>query len=185
MVYTYLLSSTASLRKDASPPDPESYYLSEGTYLSLRNTLFQNETLILRTLSYTMHVSLPHPLALTYLQTLSVLPSPPTPRSRALATRAIAHLNTALFSPQLLCLTHQPNALAVAAIYLSAREVGVKLPGVEWWEVFDVDREALGFLVVGLGSVERWVERERENWSGERSRALLTIEGVEKALSEG
>lgn len=27
----------------------------------------------------------------------------------------------------------------------------------EWWEVFDVDREDLGFLVVGMRSLEGWV----------------------------
>ena len=72
----------------------------------------------------------------------------------AIARRAIAHLNTALLSPQFLYLTHQPYALATAAIYLAAREVGVKLPGNEWWEVFDVDREELGFLVVAMMSMQ-------------------------------
>lgn len=54
--------------------------------------------------------------------------------------------------------THQPNALAVAALYLAAREVDVKLPVDEWWEVFDVDREELGFLVVAMRSVEGWAK---------------------------
>lgn len=69
----------------------------------------------------------------------------------------VRHLNGALLSPQLLYLTHQPNALAVAAIYLAARENDVKLPEGEWWEVFDVEREELGFLVVGMRSLEGWV----------------------------
>ena len=61
-------------------------------------------------------------------------------------------------------MTHQPVALAVAAIYLAAREVGVKLPSGEWWEVFDVDREDLGFLVVALKSCEGWIKAESEKW---------------------
>ena len=55
-------------------------------------------------------------------------------------------------------LTHQPNALAVAAIYLAAREEGVKLVDGNWWEVFDVEREDLGFLVLGMGSLTGFVE---------------------------
>jgi hypothetical protein len=73
-------------------------------------------------------------------------------------------LNAALFSPQLLYLTHQPNSLAVAAIYLAARETGAKLVDCEWWEVFDVEREELGFLVVAMRSMESFARAEEEKW---------------------
>lgn len=89
----------------------------------------------------------------------------PSPESKALTRRTLAHLNTALFSPQLLYLTHQPYTLAVAAIYLAARETGVKLTEWDWWEIFDVDREDLGFLVVGLQSCEAWISAEKEKWA--------------------
>ena len=170
-VYAYLLSPTSPLRQPSEGstgqerPDAESYYLSEGSYHSARATLLQTESILLRSISFITQVTLPHHIALTYLQTLSVLPPSPTAKSSALAARTLAHLNTALFSPQLLYLTHQPPTLAVAAIYLAAREVGVKLPSTEWWEVFDVDRETLGFLVVGLRSCEGWVQSEKEIWS--------------------
>jgi len=182
-VYAYLLSPSSSIR-EASPtaakPDPESYYLSEGAYHTARDTLLQTESVLLRAISYETLVILPHHLALTYLQTLGVLPPIPTEESTALASRTLALLNTALLSPQLLYLTHQPASLAVAAIYLAAREVGVKLPKVEWWEVFDVDREELGFLVVGLGSCEGWIREERERWAGER--CPLDLEGLEAEI---
>ena len=170
-VYTYLLSPTSPLRQPfmgtagKEEPDAESYYLSEGAYTSAKATLLQTESIVLRSISFMTQVTLPHHIALTYLQTLSVLPPNPTAESSALAARTLAHLNTALFSQQLLYITHQPHALAVAAIYLAAREVGVKLPGVEWWEVFDVDRETLGFLVVALGSCEGWIQSEKEKWT--------------------
>ena len=185
-VYTYLLSSTSPLRQrsegttGAEKPDPESYYLSEGSYHSARATLLQTESILLRSISFMTQVTLPHHIALTYLQTLGVLPPDPTAKSSALATRTLAHLNTALFSPQLLYLTHQPPALAVAAIYLAAREVEVKLPNVEWWEVFDVDRETLGFLVVGLGSCEGWIRNEKEKWT-ERG-CPLTLNELEEEI---
>ena len=77
-------------------------------------------------------------------------------------------------------MTHQPPALAVAAIYLAAREVGVKLPNTEWWEVFDVDRETLGFLVVGLGSCEGWIQDEKEKWT--ETSCPLTLDELEQEI---
>lgn len=47
------------------------------------------------------------------------------------------------------------------------------LPDVEWWEVFDVDREELGFLVVALTSVEGFAAQEREVWA--RRKVPLTV----------
>lgn len=185
-VYAYLLSPTSPLRQSfgsttgTEKPDTETYYLSEGSYHSARATLLQTESILLRSISFNTQVTLPHHIALTYLQTLGVLPPNPTAKSSALAARTLAHLNTALFSPQLLYLTHQPPALAVAAIYLAAREVGVKLPNMEWWEVFDVDRETLGFLVVGLRSCEGWIRSEKEKWT-EKS-CPLTLDELEQEI---
>ncbi|CAF9938536.1 MAG: hypothetical protein ALECFALPRED_007720 [Alectoria fallacina] len=183
-VYAYLLSPTSPLRQPLEgtagkeKPDAESYCLSEGSYQAARATLLQTESIILRAISFITQVTLPHHVALTYLQTLGVLPPSPTEKSSALAARTLAHLNTALFSPQLLYLTHQPPALAVAAIYLAAREVEVKLPSTEWWEVFDVDRETLGFLVVGLGSCEGWIQSEKEKWT--ETSCPLTLDELEE-----
>jgi cyclin L len=77
-------------------------------------------------------------------------------------------------------LTHQPPQLATAAIYLAAREVGIKLPEVEWWEVFDTDREELGFLCVAMLSVEGFAQKEKEKWSGRRE--LMGVEDVEREM---
>lgn len=143
----------------------------------------QLESVLLRSISFTTTVILPHRLALTYLQTLGALPSRPSASSSALAKRTLAHLNTALLSPQLLYLTHQPATLAVASIYLAAREIGVSLSTCEWWEVFDVDREELGFLVVGLRSCSGWIENEKQKWMA--NRCPLTIEEIEIELRRG
>lgn len=148
------------------PPiqDAESYYLSEGSYHSARAVLLQTESIVLRTVAFGVKIVIPHHLALTYLQTLGVIPTAPSSKSRALAARTLGYLNLSLFSPQHLYVTNQPTALAVAAIYLASREVGVKLPSIEWWEIFDVDREDLGFLVVALRSCEAWIKAEGEKW---------------------
>jgi cyclin L len=121
--------------------------------------MLRTESMILRILGFNTHVAIPHTIALTYLQTMSAT-------SAALAKRVFEHLNASLLSPQLLYLTHQPNALAVAAIYLAAREVGVKLVDGDWWEIFDVDREDLGFLVVGMKSMDGFAKAEKGKWAG-------------------
>lgn len=164
-VYGYLTSKASFLAfinpsgNNGQTPDSSEYIVSEGTYEKERQRLFVCESAILAGLGFDIHVALPYGLALTYLQALGAS----TP---SLCRRVFEHLNGALLSPQLLYLTHQPNALAAAAIYLAAREIEVKLVSQNWWEVFDVDREDLGFLVLALGSLENFAAAEREKWEG-------------------
>ncbi|CAJ2513641.1 Uu.00g017600.m01.CDS01 [Anthostomella pinea] len=165
-VYAYLLSPSSLLFQAASPsptpsppkPDPSTYYLTETAYASFHTRILSLEARILYALGFDTHVALPHPLVVTYLQTLDFLGQP----RAEVARRAVAHLNAALLSPQLLYLTHQPHAIAVAAVYNVARDAKAKMPECAWWEVFDVDREELGFLVVAMRSLEGWARRQRE-----------------------
>ncbi|KAF4988701.1 hypothetical protein FDECE_14957 [Fusarium decemcellulare] len=160
-VYAYLLSDNSAFVRshDATKNDPKSYYMTEADYHSFQTRLLAIEARILYTLSFDTRVSLPHPLAITYLQTLDFLAQP----IPSISLRTIQYLNTALLSPQMLYLTHQPHALATAAIYNAARDLGAKMPECEWWEVFDVDREELGFLVVGMRSVENYLHKQKED----------------------
>ena len=137
----------------------------------------KTEAQILRKLGFQIHAATPYTLCINYLQALDVLGKT---RGNEVARRAFAHLNTALLSPQLLYLTDQPSSLATAAIYLAAREVGIKLPGVEWWEVFDVDREELGFLVVAMLSMEGFALEEQRKWGAKR--IPMTVDEVEGEL---
>lgn len=82
----------------------------------------------------------------------------------------------------MLYLTQQPASLAVAAIYLAARQVEVKLSSTEWWEVFDVDREELGFLVVGLVSCEEWIGNEKNIWK--ETGCPLTVEQLDVEIKK-
>jgi hypothetical protein len=157
--------------------DALKYYVSEGTYERRRATLFTTEQRILRTLGFNVQVQLPYTLCITYMQALDIFSHP---RASELAKRAVAHLNTALLSPQCLYLTHQPPALATASIYLAARETGIKMPECEWWEVFDTDREELGFLCVGMLSLEGFVREEAKRWAGRK--VPMSVEGVEREI---
>ncbi|RMZ80510.1 hypothetical protein DV737_g2901, partial [Chaetothyriales sp. CBS 132003] len=160
--YAYLLCEKASpLRfirvQDDHPthPEPSNYFVSEGSYERERLKIFQYEAALLAGIGYDVHTALPYALALTYITALGG-------SSQKLCARVFEHLNSALLSPQLLYLTHQPNVIAVAAIYLAANEVGVKfVESVNWWEVFDVDRESLGFCVLALASLKGFAESEK------------------------
>lgn len=158
---------------------PEDCFLSEGSYHAARKVLIKTEAQILRTLGYQTHVALPFTLCINYLQALDAFKDQ---HAQALARRAFAHLNTALLSPQLLYLTYQPPALATAAIYLAAKEVEVKLPGDEWWEVFDLDREELGFLVVAMMSMAGFAEEEAVKWG--KRKVPLTADEVQSEVEK-
>ncbi|KAI1179395.1 cyclin [Nemania sp. FL0916] len=193
-VYAYLLSPASPLFR-TPPPDPgaeskadtdaSNYYLSETVYSKFQARILRIEALILRALSFDTHVALPHALAITYLQALDFsFRDGESGRTRA-AHHVIAYLNTALLSPQLLYLTHQPNALAVAAIYSAARDrdVAAKMPECAWWEVFDVDREELGFLVVGMRSLEGLVRKLRDDVEGFTRNGMITRKDVDVEMA--
>ncbi|KAK3294039.1 cyclin-like protein [Chaetomium fimeti] len=176
-VYAYLLSPTTTslFHTPTTPPPPNTpaaHYRSETAYQAFHTRLLTLEARALHALAFDTHVALPHALAVTYLQALDFL-GLVGKKKEALGARAVAYLNTALLSPQMLYLTSQPHALAVAAVYNAARDAGAKMPECEWWEVFDVDREELGFLVVGMRSVEGW---------GGRIRGELRGMGVERGM---
>jgi hypothetical protein len=178
-VFAYLesLGSVFLHVDDLEKNNPDDYYVSESTYYERRTQLIATEAKILFTLGFQTQVSLPHVQCINYLQTMGVFDDD---KAQEVARRAHAHLNSALFSPQLLYITHQPSSLATAAIYLAAREIGLKLAGVDWWEVFDVDREELGFLVVALNSMDGFVKLEKETWKNKKS--PLTIDILEQEI---
>ncbi|KAK7958269.1 cyclin [Apiospora saccharicola] len=185
-VYAYLLSPLSPLFRPSSAPslpakaDKTLYYLSEPAYSEAYARVLSLESRILCALSFDTHVALPHGLAVTYLKALDFMDVSPSAR---LAQRVVAYLNTALLSPQLLYLTHQPSALAVAAIYNAAKDLDAKMPECAWWEVFDVDREELGFLVVGMRSVEGAVRAGHEEASAElREGNMITRAGIETEM---
>ncbi|TGJ81785.1 hypothetical protein E0Z10_g6959 [Xylaria hypoxylon] len=183
-VYTYLLSTASPLfqTQPSSPPDASTYYLSETGLDVFQKRILRLEARILYTLNFDTHVALPHGLAVTYLQALDFCGD----SSRAKITRrVIAYLNTALLSPQMLYLTHQPNALAVSAIYSAARdgEISAKMPECPWWEVFDVDREELGFLVVGMRSLEGLVRKLHEDFEGFAKGGVITKNSIEVEMA--
>lgn len=182
-VYGYLLSANCQFFRNNEPPpskDPPSYHQHEDEYLAFQTRMLALEARILWALSFDTHVSLPHPLAVTYLQTLDFLGQP----KEKIGRRTVEYLNTSLLSPQMLYLTHQPHALATAAIYNAAKDLGAKAPECAWWEVFDVDREELGFLVVGMRSLEGWAKAQRDDVPSLMGERMITRDLVAAQLDQ-
>ncbi|KAF2233883.1 cyclin domain protein [Viridothelium virens] len=171
------LPSLGELHGEAMDYDPDSHYVSEGTYQASRSLLMKIEAQMLRKFGFQTHVATPYALCINYLQALDVIGRP---KGEDVAARSFAYLNTSLLNPQLPYLTNQPSSLATASVYLAARELEVKLPGGEWWEVFDVDREELGFLVVGMLSTEGFILDEQKKW--ERRKIPMTVAEVEDEI---
>ena len=165
------------LQLSQKPLDDSIGVLSEGSFHALRTILFKTESRVLRVLGFQAQVSLPHSLFVNYLQALDASEHA---SFHDLVKRTLAHLNSALLSPQYLYLTHQPNALATAAIYLAARESAVKFPSLNWWEIFDVDREELGFIVAAMTSMHSFASEEMQKWK--LRRAPLTVAEVEEEV---
>jgi hypothetical protein len=57
------------------------------------------------------------------------------------------------------------------------------MPECEWWEVFDVEREELGFLVVGMRSVEGWAATMREQTIPALKEGMITRRLVEAEMT--
>jgi len=161
-VTTYILRmpspSPVSPKHDGktAAANPEQFYVDENLYFQHRTRLLDIETQILKAVGYQTHTALPYTLVVNYAQTLECLDKP-------LLKRSFGYLTDALLSPSLVYLTHQPNALAVAALYLAARDESVKLPE-SWWDIFDVEREDLGFLVAVMRGVGSFVGEQVKAW---------------------
>ncbi|KAI9655007.1 MAG: hypothetical protein M1831_004966 [Alyxoria varia] len=181
-VFGYLTAPSSTFsnpRETMKSLKPEAYYVSEETYHAQRGNMIKHEAIVLRILGFQTHMALPYTLCINYLQTMDTFRHE---SGSDLARRAFAYLNTLLLSPQLVYLTHHPPALATAAIYLAAKEVGFKLPEEEWWEVFDTDREDLGFLLVAMTSMSAFANEEKKVWGN--SEVPLSVEQVNAELDK-
>jgi len=83
----------------------------------------------------------------------------------------------------MLYLTHQPPELAAAAIFLAARDLAAPMPPDPWWDLFDLDREQLGFLAVALISLEPLLARQRREFAAFLADGMVTRDKVAQALA--
>ncbi|KAK9235926.1 cyclin-like protein [Lipomyces kononenkoae] len=141
-------------------------------------TLDHWELRILTTLAFDLHVVTPYTLCLEYLVAANV----DKVRQKIIAQRAWNYINDTMKTK--ICILHQPNVIAVTAIWLAVREADVELlDGEKWWEAFDVDTEDMGHLLLLLRQGRDIATRERDRIrSGQKP--TLTIEDVKARILE-
>lgn len=149
-VTSYLLNTPTT--SPISPLALSEAHVEEHLYFAASMRLLTTELEILKALGFQTACALPYVPIINYAQVLECL-------KPALLRCAFGYANDALLSPSIVYLTHQPNQIAVAAIYLAARDQEESLPEA-WWDVFDVDREELGFLVAVMKGVVEFANEQ-------------------------
>eukprot|EP00002_Diphylleia_rotans_P023546 TRINITY_DN4636_c0_g4_i2.p1 TRINITY_DN4636_c0_g4~~TRINITY_DN4636_c0_g4_i2.p1 ORF type:complete len:235 (-),score=49.02 TRINITY_DN4636_c0_g4_i2:69-773(-) len=115
-------------RRNGLAPKPVNYETQD--YADVKNKLVQTERWILKELGFILYTELPHKFLLTYLgQRFLNLPS--------IAQKAWNYMVDSHRLPVIL--THNPETIACASIYLAAKSSGIPLPeDIPWWSVFEV-----------------------------------------------
>ncbi|KAK9469232.1 cyclin-like protein [Lipomyces arxii] len=149
----------------------------DGTNLGTQ-TLYTTELQILTTLAFDTHVVTPYTLCVEYLNSMRIEEA----RKKTIAQRAWNYVNDSLNTR--ICILHQPNTIAVTALWLAGRELDIELlDGERWWTAFDVNTEDMGhiFLLLREGRDTAIKERDRVV-SGEEPG--LTVQDVLKRLKQ-
>jgi len=119
-------------------------------YYDLKQQLINTERYILKDLGFILHVEHPHKFVCNFVHQL-------VPRSsdggvsvsgKRLATLAWNYVNDSLHTD--LCVQYQSECIAVAALYLAARQLMLRLPDDSphfWWEVFDTSRQQIDDII--------------------------------------
>ncbi|XP_067012757.1 cyclin-L1 [Anabrus simplex] len=105
--------------------------LLDQNYIALKNQVIKAERRVLKELGFCVHVKHPHKLIVMYLQVLGF------ERHQNLMQLAWNYMNDSLRTD--VFVQYQPETVACACIYLTARRLGIPLPrSPSWYAVFRV-----------------------------------------------
>lgn len=103
-------------------------------YVELKNQVIKAERRILKELGFCVHVKHPHKLIVVYLQLLTY------EKNKQLVQMSWNYMNDALRTD--VFMRYQPETIACACIYLTARKIGLPLPNnPHWFSLFSVKEE--------------------------------------------
>ena len=113
-------------------------------YVSLKKKVIQQERKVLKDLGFCVHIKHPHKLIVMYLQLLQFSPSQGesnvSPASQKFLQMSWNFMNDSLRTD--IFVRYQPETIACACIYLSARKLGIPLPRKpSWYEVLNVEED--------------------------------------------
>ncbi|KAK9471432.1 uncharacterized protein V1510DRAFT_419903 [Dipodascopsis tothii] len=120
--------------------------------------LYATELVLLAGVGFDLRVVLPYRVLLYYVRVLRLLEDDAAGRLQ-LVQRAWNYVSDAVVIGG--ALVHQPNVLAMVALWLATRELGIVVrDGERWWEPFDVDTEDMGHAVVLLRHGRRVAQKQ-------------------------
>lgn len=103
----------------------------DASYISLKTQVIKAERRVLKELGFCVHVKHPHKLIVMYLQVLGY------EENRRLMQMAWNFMNDSLRTD--VFVRYNPESIACACIYLTARKINLPLPNnPTWYGVFDV-----------------------------------------------
>mmetsp|Transcript_19039 Transcript_19039/g.34427 ORF Transcript_19039/g.34427 Transcript_19039/m.34427 type:complete len:331 (+) Transcript_19039:83-1075(+) len=124
---------------------------SKQEYADLKLEILRAERHILKELGFAVALLLEHPhkFVLPFVNSLFG-----KDLRQDIAQKAWAYLNDAMRTN--LCCTHKPHQLAVASIYLAARQMGIKMPqNPPWWSPLDTEASDLRLISRAILSLYR------------------------------
>ncbi|KAK9454480.1 cyclin-like protein [Dipodascopsis uninucleata] len=162
--------------------DPALSVVKTDSTSSFSASLYEAELQVLTSLAFDTHVVCAHTLLLEYVNMLAL--DSDKDRLEKLVSRAWRHVNDALLSR--IPVVHQPNVIAITALWLAARETNVELlDGEPWWTAFDVDTEDMGHMVLLLRSLYHTAIAEQQRLVVGQLLPQLTVLQVQTRLALG
>jgi transcription initiation factor TFIIIB Brf1 subunit/transcription initiation factor TFIIB len=135
------------LRADNRPFAPLNRAIpaNDTLYWDMRRDLIVTESHVLKELGFLVQVEHPHKFILSYLNVLG--------GDNLFAQAAWSLVNDALRTTA--CVYFRPEAIAVTALFIAARRLGIPLPETPepWWHLFDVrldEIESIGFAIIHI-----------------------------------
>ncbi|KAL0130508.1 hypothetical protein PUN28_002262 [Cardiocondyla obscurior] len=105
-------------------------------YVALKNQVIKSERRVLKELGFCVHVKHPHKIIVMYLQVLGY------EKNRTLMQQSWNYMNDSLRSD--VFLRYQPETVACACVYLTARQLQLPLPtSPAWFSLFRVSESAI------------------------------------------
>ncbi|KAK9462229.1 cyclin-like protein [Lipomyces oligophaga] len=136
------------------------------------NRIVSTETAVLATLGFDTKVVLPFNILCTYLDYIQL------PCHSLILKTAWGYINDSLRSQ--ICILHQPITIAVTCLWIAAREHDVVvLENRPWWQVFDVDSEDMGHLLLLLRQAKHIALRLEKEVVAAEAPLPVTVDLVE------
>ncbi|XP_026468513.1 cyclin-L1 [Ctenocephalides felis] len=161
--------------KQLKDEKPIETLILDQQYIDLKNQVIKSERRVLKELGFCVHVKHPHKLIVMFLQVLCY------EKNEKLMQLSWNYMNDSLRTD--VFMRHNPETVACACIYMTARELNINLPkSPDWFSIFNVSKADIHdvcYSVLNLysrpkpdaDSLEKAVSVLRKHYQDERAKA--------------